>query len=578
MKSTILNALKFLVILAGTILTATPGIAGIYTSNRSSTTGLAISATTLAISPTTYDIPYYGQLGGGHISDLDFFTGTQCINGYESYVGAPSGVLSFSAVATREELRQKLKLSVNGSATSALFKFTASSEFASDTQSDSYSITTVFHHKYVLKNGAFNPTYPVLNGTGGSVIASPSTFVPTCGTDFVSQYELGGELYVAVRLNFKSIDSKSTFTASGSASALSNLGSFGGSLTTEAARYSDVVSITIFSYQIGGNPAEMGKILTNTAGDFPAMSCNTSNLAACQAAVSSTINYAANVMPAQITSPIPGTGPAVLGYAFRDYANAGVTVSLPPSVITPEILAARQALANELDRQKTDYNRAGQLISENGVEVHPQFIADVAAIQSATQANIFQLRTAGMSCFSDPVGCVNNKNIAFSSLRAYNPQSLLTGPRIPLHRYLYSVSISGRFGAINLADHFYTTNFAELGGGNLGYKYEGIQGYVLRYSPPTTTKLYRYYLGEPSRDHFYTTNWYELGAGSGGYRYEGVAAYVYPNQDPGTVPLYRYYNKETIDHFYTTSWAELGAGRIGYAYEGIAAYIYPSWY
>jgi len=117
-------------------------------------------------------------------------------------------------------------------------------------------------------------------------------------------------------------------------------------------------------------------------------------------------------------------------------------------------------------------------------------------------------------------------------------------------------------------EHFYTTNWNELGSGRSGYKYEGIQCYIAGSQLAGTTPLYRYC---GNGDHFYTTSWSELGSGRSGYKYEGIQGYVYSTQVEGTVPLYRYWGNG--DHFYTTSWSELGSGRSGYSYEGIQCYV-----
>ncbi|HXU83589.1 MAG TPA: S8 family serine peptidase, partial [Polyangia bacterium] len=87
-----------------------------------------------------------------------------------------------------------------------------------------------------------------------------------------------------------------------------------------------------------------------------------------------------------------------------------------------------------------------------------------------------------------------------------------------------------------------------------------------------TVPLHRYW-NPLVGDHFYTTNWSELGNGRGGWRYEGVQCHVYPLRLPGTVPLYRYWNPTLGDHFYTTSFAELGHGARGWGYEGIQCYV-----
>ena len=88
-----------------------------------------------------------------------------------------------------------------------------------------------------------------------------------------------------------------------------------------------------------------------------------------------------------------------------------------------------------------------------------------------------------------------------------------------------------------------------------------------------TTPLYRYW-NSGAGDHFYTTNWAELGSGRHGWGYEGIQCYVHPRQVEGSIPLYRYWNPGASDHFYTTNWAELGSGRHGWGYEGIQCYVF----
>jgi hypothetical protein len=135
--------------------------------------------------------------------------------------------------------------------------------------------------------------------------------------------------------------------------------------------------------------------------------------------------------------------------------------------------------------------------------------------------------------------------------------------RLPLYRYWNP----------GIADHFYTTNWNELGSGRYGWGYEGIQCYVFGQPQTGAVPLYRYW--NPSNgDHFYTTNWAELGSGRYGWGYEGVQCYVYPQARTGTVPLYRYWNPAAADHFYTTNWNELGLGRYGWYFEGIQCWVF----
>lgn len=136
---------------------------------------------------------------------------------------------------------------------------------------------------------------------------------------------------------------------------------------------------------------------------------------------------------------------------------------------------------------------------------------------------------------------------------------------VPLYRYWNA----------GIGDHFYTTNFSELGGGRFGYVYEGVQCYVLPTQKSGSVPLYRYW-NAGAGDHFYTTNFSELGTGRFGYVYEGIQCYVYPSPQSNRVPLYRYWNPSNADHFYTTNFSELGTGRFGYVYEGIQCYVFTT--
>jgi hypothetical protein len=123
-------------------------------------------------------------------------------------------------------------------------------------------------------------------------------------------------------------------------------------------------------------------------------------------------------------------------------------------------------------------------------------------------------------------------------------------------------------------DHFYTTNFRELGRGRLGYRYEGIQCYIFPRRVRGTVPLYRYW-NPRIVDHFYTTNFRELGRGAHGWRLEGIQGWVYSRRVRGTVPLYRYWNPRIGDHFYTTNFRELGRGAHGWRYEGVQCFVCP---
>jgi len=118
--------------------------------------------------------------------------------------------------------------------------------------------------------------------------------------------------------------------------------------------------------------------------------------------------------------------------------------------------------------------------------------------------------------------------------------------------------------------HLYTTDLSESAA--FSGTYEWVEGYVYPGSCnlPNTVTLYRYYR-KSTNDHFYTTNWNELGNSKNGWTYDGHTYKVYSSQMPNTQPLYQYWDGK--DHFYTTNKNELGAGSSGFTFEKIACYV-----
>ena len=92
--------------------------------------------------------------------------------------------------------------------------------------------------------------------------------------------------------------------------------------------------------------------------------------------------------------------------------------------------------------------------------------------------------------------------------------------------------------------------------------------------PSGTVPLYRYW--NPSvTDHYYTTNFNEVGWAANGWEFNYIECYIYPTQQSGTVPLYGYWNPSIGDHCLTTNFDELGNGAYGWSYTGISGYVIP---
>jgi hypothetical protein len=133
-----------------------------------------------------------------------------------------------------------------------------------------------------------------------------------------------------------------------------------------------------------------------------------------------------------------------------------------------------------------------------------------------------------------------------------------------------------RYFNVRNGDHFYTTNFNELGGGSVGtngYRFEGVGFFAFPSQATNTVPVLRYF-NTRNGDHFYTTNFNELGnAGNGGWVLENrTAFFVHQTQINGSVPVLRFYNGS--DHFYTKNNDEFFTGSGGYGSEGNAFFAF----
>lgn len=100
---------------------------------------------------------------------------------------------------------------------------------------------------------------------------------------------------------------------------------------------------------------------------------------------------------------------------------------------------------------------------------------------------------------------------AYESLLGYVQDTQEAGT-VPLHRYFRSSN----------KDHYFTTGSITPA----GYVYEGVQGYV--YTAPATglVPIYGYSPYSGPADHVYSKNYGELGGGNSHWRYEGIVFYV----------------------------------------------------
>ncbi|MCH9692397.1 MAG: S8 family serine peptidase [Gammaproteobacteria bacterium] len=197
----------------------------------------------------------------------------------------------------------------------------------------------------------------------------------------------------------------------------------------------------------------------------------------------------------------------------------------------------------------------------SGTSMAAPHVAGIAALYLQDRPSVSPNDVVRNVMYSVTYGLVTDKQADTPNLLAYSKEK--TNGIVPFFRY----------SGIN--DHFYTTNWNELGSGHSSeWQLEGIVGYISIISQNGSKVLYRYYSSKDS-DHFYTTNYGELGQGNEVWRKEQDAGYL-PLPSSKTQSLYRYYANSVKDHFYTPDFNELGSGNSTWKYEGVVGQVYKS--
>lgn len=141
----------------------------------------------------------------------------------------------------------------------------------------------------------------------------------------------------------------------------------------------------------------------------------------------------------------------------------------------------------------------------------------------------------------------------------------------PLYRYFHPTSLR----------HTYTSNWAELGFGDVHWNYENLEGYITQTASchmPNAVALYRVAHTSIIPKHLLVDE-YERNVliDSGNYRDEGILGYFTQQSQSqyATRQLYRLYHSGRNDHFYTISQAEVNAAiASGYQSETFHGYLF----
>lgn len=363
------------------------------------------------------------RLGEGWSSDNDAPVG-QCLSGKVEYVGTPSALLSFDLLNNYKNVLEELNISVNGKVGLAAFQFRAVTDYTHMLEDSAYTQTFIYRAIVKLKSRHFVP--PVdkspLTWIGRQYAQDPIMFRANCGDKFVSEQQLGGLLYVAVKFKFHTEQEKLKFNTSinGHVTSLLKLDE---NLSKAARSVRHDGDISVMALQIGGDPTKLGHILGTKPGatSVPVLSCTLANLRDCHNAIHEIAVYASDSskgnFPDQfkIDDSQSLIGPAVLKNILQNMTTV-VPVKMGPSLVTPAICDAREKLLHDYESAVEQGLHIRELFSQH-IPLSASYTQRLHTLRFNVENNINLLRKAGLSCYrGDLSKCLSEKILAEGKL------------------------------------------------------------------------------------------------------------------------------------------------------------------
>ncbi len=210
----------------------------------------------------------------------------KCVTGDIVFGGAQSGEVNFEKSLDQETLRTELDTMLHGKANMFIASAKASVKFHRATSMDKFSLNMVYR-SYQRGKTAFLVNQRLTPLGQQAADSGDLTFMKLrCGHEYVEQVDLGGSLYIMVRLDFdneaarEDYEAKITFKVMGYSKSKTVKG--GSKFESSSAR------ISFDAVQVGGDPSKLEKLLK----EIKQKSCALDHLEDCHEAADRLLNYA----------------------------------------------------------------------------------------------------------------------------------------------------------------------------------------------------------------------------------------------------------------------------------------------
>ncbi len=235
-----------------------------------------------------------------------------------------------------------------------------------------------------------------------------------CGDYYISQYDQGALLLMNLSIELNSKYQKEQFKAS-SGGSFGDIFSASAKIETLAKSLKLTGSVSIQAFQIGGDPTQLGKILSkDTSGNYYILRCSIDNMASCKQAADGILDYANSKFSTQFNFDT-NTGLTPLGSGFTIKQPIYYIGLAPPKFLVDQtVIDARNKLSSALSQSKYYRDNLFSLLYGYAAKWQIQSSIYQAASKLYNQINenidkIFNYSDAlesALGCFYYPDKCV----------------------------------------------------------------------------------------------------------------------------------------------------------------------------
>ncbi|CAA0119782.1 Uncharacterised protein [BD1-7 clade bacterium] len=192
------------------------------------------------------------------------------LNSYQVYVNKPSSELSYTLSFDTQKIASELGYGANASVPIEGVNLVAENSFLNQFESNSKTTSIIYSFSYKYR-------YAITQADQGPVMMSdpalslyesdPESFISTYGDRFVSQADVGGAIFIMIKVSFTSVKDKLAFEQKVGAE-LPGVASVGAYIKGSLDYDDTNGKVQMYALQVGGKPLELGKIIGTDGSNY----------------------------------------------------------------------------------------------------------------------------------------------------------------------------------------------------------------------------------------------------------------------------------------------------------------------